>query len=136
MGDQELSAVAVEAARAARLGTPFPQFTALDPFEDRVRQRLDDIGEQTGRTPTPAEIARVRAQEARRQRHAVAGFDLVFTPVKSVSLLWALHPDPHVRAAVRQAHDDAITSTMGLLEQHAAFTGPGKPASRRSTPTG
>jgi hypothetical protein len=40
--------------------------------------------------PTQAEIKKVKTEEARRQRAADAGFDLVFSPVKSAALLWAL----------------------------------------------
>ncbi len=56
-----------------------------------------------------------------RVRRAVAGYDLVFTPVKSASLLWALG-GPDVRAAVEAAHHDAVSSTIGWVEQHAAYT--------------
>jgi conjugative relaxase-like TrwC/TraI family protein len=54
-------------------------------------------------------------------RRAVAGYDLVFTPVKSVSLLWALGT-PQVRAAVEAAHHAAVADAVAWLERHAAFT--------------
>ena len=54
-------------------------------------------------------------------RQTVAGFDLVFTPVKSVSLLWALGDDA-VRRAVEEAHHDAVADAIGWLERNAAFT--------------
>ena len=54
-------------------------------------------------------------------RRAVAGYDLVFTPVKSVSLLWALG-DWRVRAEVEAAHHDAVADAIGWLEQNAIFT--------------
>ncbi|HWL97360.1 MAG TPA: MobF family relaxase [Nocardioidaceae bacterium] len=58
-------------------------------------------------------------------RKPVAGYDLVFTPVKSVSLLWALG-DERVRKAVEEAHHEAVATTIGWLEQDAAFTRTGK----------
>jgi conjugative relaxase-like TrwC/TraI family protein len=58
-------------------------------------------------------------------RRPVAGYDLVFTPVKSVSLLWALG-DQDTRAAVLAAHHAAVTDTLAWLERHAAFTRTGK----------
>jgi conjugative relaxase-like TrwC/TraI family protein len=58
-------------------------------------------------------------------RRPVAGYDLVFTPVKSVSLLWALG-DPTVRDAVLESHHAAVADTLGWLEEHAAFTRTGK----------
>jgi hypothetical protein len=58
------------------------------PFDDRVAHRLAEIRSQARRDPTPAEVKRVKADEAHRQRAAVAGFDLVFSPIKSAALLW------------------------------------------------
>src|SRR6202035_2410595 len=60
--------------------------------------------------------------EPRRQRAAVAGFDLVFSPVKSAALLWALDERPQVREAIRQAHEDALAEALDLVEEHAAYT--------------
>lgn len=54
-------------------------------------------------------------------RRAVAGYDLVFTPVKSASVLWALGND-EVRRQVEAAHREAVVDTVGWLERHAAFT--------------
>jgi conjugative relaxase-like TrwC/TraI family protein len=64
----------------------------------------------------------VKAAEARRQRAAVAGFDLVFSPVKSAALLWALDERAQVRDAVRAAHQAAVAEALALVEEHAAFT--------------
>ncbi|MGH3383574.1 MAG: relaxase domain-containing protein [Nocardioidaceae bacterium] len=47
---------------------------------------------------------------ARKARRAVAGFDLVLTPVKSASLLWGLG-GPAVRAQVEAAHHEAVQNT-------------------------
>ncbi|MGH3346532.1 MAG: MobF family relaxase, partial [Nocardioides sp.] len=52
---------------------------------------------------------------------AVAGFDLTFSAVKSVSTLWAVAP-PVVAEAVRQAHDAAVADAITFLENHAIFT--------------
>ncbi len=54
-------------------------------------------------------------------RRAVAGYDLVFTPVKSVSVLWALADDA-ARGEVEAAHRDAVADVLGWLEHQAAFT--------------
>jgi conjugative relaxase-like TrwC/TraI family protein len=55
-------------------------------------------------------------------RAAVAGFDLVFSPVKSAALLWALDDRPRVREAIRAAHQQAMRTALDLLEEHAAYT--------------
>jgi conjugative relaxase-like TrwC/TraI family protein len=114
--------VQAAAERSAKLGQKLPAYKVLDPFEQRVGKRLVDIASETSREATPAEIAKVQREEAARQRAGVAGYDLVFTPVKSVSVLWALHPDEAVRSEVKAAHDAAVDEAVKLLEAHAAFT--------------
>lgn len=115
-----------EAERAAELGGAFRSYEPPEHFQKRVDQRLDIIREETGREPTEADTKRAMMLEARAQRAAVAGYDLVFSPVKSVALLWALHPDPEVRAGIRQAHEEAMASALEMLETHAAFTRTGR----------
>ncbi len=67
------------------------------------------------------ELARyVTAQTAPKQQ-TVAGYDLVFSPAKSVSLLWALGGD-EARQAVEAAHNEAIGETITFLEKNAAYT--------------
>jgi conjugative relaxase-like TrwC/TraI family protein len=110
------------AIRHVSLGRSFPAYEPLDPFEDRVSRRLAAITKRTGTEPTPAEVRRVAREEAHAGRAAAAGWDLVFTPVKSASLLWALDERPWVRDAVQAAHREAIGSALQFLEQHAAFT--------------
>jgi conjugative relaxase-like TrwC/TraI family protein len=56
-----------------------------------------------------------------RRASGVAGYDLTFTPVKSVSVLWALG-DPSTRAAVEGAHRAAVTQTLAILEARVAGT--------------
>ena len=50
------------------------------------------------------------------------GFDATFSAPKSVSLLWALSPDPWVRAEVLAAHDTAVVAALGWFAQHGAHT--------------
>ncbi|WP_133884192.1 MobF family relaxase [Glycomyces sp. NRRL B-16210] len=114
--------VQAAAERAGKLGQRFPAYKILEPFQQRVAERLRDVAAETGRAPTPAEVAKVKREEATRQRAGVAGYDLVFTPVKSVSVLWALHPDEAVRSEVKAAHDAAVKQAVAMLEEHAAFT--------------
>ncbi len=52
---------------------------------------------------------------------AVAGYDLTFSPVKSVSALWAVAP-PEVAKVIRQAHNAAVLDALRFLEGHAIFT--------------
>jgi conjugative relaxase-like TrwC/TraI family protein len=122
MTDVQLEKVRQDAIRHATLGRQFPAYKTIQEHEARVAQRLQAIREEAGRDPTAAEEKKVRAEESRRHRAPVAGFDLAFTPVKSASLLWALDERPQVRDAIRQAHQDAIADALDLLEDHAAYT--------------
>ncbi|GLW58574.1 MobF family relaxase [Kitasatospora phosalacinea] len=122
MDEDQLKAVQAAAIKAATLGRKYPEYEPLDPFADRVEWRLAVIEKETRRTPTSAEIKKVQNEESRRQRAAVAGFDLVFAPVKSAAVLWALDERPEVRAAVREAHESARDAALELLEEHAAHT--------------
>ena len=122
MTEAALDNVVTQAEKAARLGRPFPVYRRLEPFGDRVAARLAVISQETGRVATEAELRRIQREEARRSRHAVAGFDLVFTPVKSVSVLWGLDTREWVRAEIEAAHRAARDSALQLLEEHAALT--------------
>jgi conjugative relaxase-like TrwC/TraI family protein len=50
------------------------------------------------------------------------GFDATFSAPKSVSVLWALSPDPFVRAEVLASHDAAVDAALGWFERHGAVT--------------
>jgi len=122
MDDRQLKKVNERARKAASLGRPFPEYRDLGPFDERVAERLEAVRQETGREPTGAEEKKVKREEARRQRRAVAGFDLVFTPVSSVSRLWGLDPRAWVRVVIEQAHYAARDAALKLLEEHAAHT--------------
>ena len=122
MTDPQLKDVQEAALKAASLGRRFPQYKPLDPFEQRVAKRLAKIAKETDRDPTPAEIKKVQREESVRQRAAVSGFDVVFAPVKSAAILWAVDERSEVRLAVRQAHEAARDTALEMIEQHAAFT--------------
>jgi conjugative relaxase-like TrwC/TraI family protein len=54
------------------------------------------------------------------------GFDATFSAPKSVSVLWALTPDPWVRAEVLAAHDAAVDAALDWFEHHGAVTRRGR----------
>jgi len=108
-----------------KLGAAYPVYANLAPYQERVAERVAEFASLNGRPPSAAERNRIAAVEARRGRRAVAGFDLVFTPVKSASVLWALG-GVEVRQAVEDAHHEAVAGTMGWLEEHAAYTRVGR----------
>ncbi|HWJ53198.1 MAG TPA: MobF family relaxase, partial [Propionibacteriaceae bacterium] len=75
-----------------------------------------------GREPVDArELAGQIAKDSRPRTQTVAGYDLTFSPVKSVSALWAV-ADPTVAAAIEIAHQAAVQDTLRFIEEHALFT--------------
>jgi conjugative relaxase-like TrwC/TraI family protein len=84
------------------------------------------FSESQGRAPADGgELKRFVARLAKPGRQPVAGVDLVFTPVKSVSVLWALGDDI-VRRHVEAAHETAWQRAFAYVEREAALTRTGK----------
>ena len=73
-----------------------------------------------GVPPTEKDLRKFFAERKGRNRQPVAGYDLVFTPTKSVSVLWGLSNDD-VRNAVRASHTVAVRETLSWLEDSAAI---------------
>lgn len=90
---------------------------------DLVRWNVagEQLRERLGREPGDVERKRYLARVGARPRQPVAGYDLVFTPVKSVSTLWALG-DERVRHEVAGAHEAAWRAAFAWVEQEAALT--------------
>lgn len=61
------------------------------------------------------------AEEQRKLRKAVSGFEMVFAPDKSVSVAWALAP-PEERALIANLVRQAMRDTLAYVEQNLAFT--------------
>jgi conjugative relaxase-like TrwC/TraI family protein len=89
------------AARAERLAATEQM---ADPYQRwQARQRLARSGPQA----------------------SVAAWDATFSPVKSVSLLWAAG-DRHIQEQVWTAHVAAVDAGLGYLEEHAGFVRAGR----------
>ena len=69
----------------------------------------------------PRELAGQIAKDSRPRTQTVAGYDLTFSPVKSVSTLWAV-ADPAVAAVIERAHQAAVKDALTFIEKHALFT--------------
>lgn len=88
----------------------------------RTRTASTMFAERHGRPPADArELTGHLARVSRPASSAVAGYDLTFSPVKSVSVLWAIAPRA-IAAVIEQAHADAVADVVGWLEDHAAYT--------------
>ncbi|SHN52782.1 DNA primase, catalytic core [Geodermatophilus obscurus] len=89
-----------------------------------------------GRPPADArEMSGFIARASRPATRAVAGYDLTFSPVKSVSALWALAPR-EIAEQIEAAHSAAVADTLAWLERHAVFTRLGAGGVRQVETTG
>jgi conjugative relaxase-like TrwC/TraI family protein len=96
------------------------------PAADRARVRTEVAREfflaEHGREPMDArELAGQIAKDSRPHTQTVAGYDLTFSPVKSVSSLWAV-AEPAVAATIERAHQAAVKDALAFIEKHALFT--------------
>ena len=96
------------------------------PAADRARVRTEVAREffraEHGREPMDArELAGQIAKDSRPRTQTVAGYDLTFSPVKSVSTLWAV-AEPAVAAVIERAHQAAVKDALTFIEKHALFT--------------
>lgn len=118
-----------------KLGSAYPTYSDLAPYTERLAARLAEWEEANGRPPSETVRNHLASVEARRGRRAVSGYDLVFTPVKSVSLLWALG-GPEVREQVEAAHQAAMANALAWIEEHAAYTRVGRGGTAQIDTTG
>src|SRR5687767_8056261 len=84
----------------------------------RVRTQVarDFFLAEHGREPVDArELAGQIAKDSRPRTQTVAGYDLTFSPVKSVSTLWAI-ADPAVAGVIEQAHQAAVKDALTFIQ--------------------
>jgi len=140
-----------QALAHTRLGSPYLVFEGSTPYRQAVAERFvahnvaqgvkgdapipedvratirtavarDMFAAEFGRPPVDGrELSGFVARGSRQATTAVAGYDLTFSPVKSVSVLWATAPR-EISAQVEAAHHAAVADAVGWLENHAAFT--------------
>ena len=104
---------------ACRPGAPLP---AADRARVRTEVARQFFRAEHGREPVDArELAGQIAKDSRPRTQTVAGYDLTFSPVKSVSTLWAV-ADPAVAAVIERAHRAAVKDALAFVEEHALFT--------------
>jgi len=111
--------VAHNVAQGMRGDTPIHEDVRATIRTDVAR---DMFAAEFGRPPVDErELNGFIARGSRQATTAVAGYDLTFSPVKSVSALWATAPR-EIAAQVEAAHQAAVADTVAWLETHAAFT--------------
>ena len=125
------------AERNEALGLPAG---AALPAEERATIRTTVARElfaaEYEREPADArELAGLLARASRPAAASVAGYDLTFSPVKSVSTLWAVAPRD-VAATIEDAHQAAVADTIGWIEEQASYTRTGAGGVRQVDVTG
>jgi conjugative relaxase-like TrwC/TraI family protein len=134
-----------------RLGAPFRAVDGVTPFRVEVARRFAALNAligapqdaevaassrarirtevakeffhaEHGRDPVDArELAAQIAKDSRPRLQTVAGYDLTFSPVKSVSTLWAV-ADSRTATAIERAHQAAVADALRFIEEQALFT--------------
>lgn len=105
----------------------FTRTNSREPNKDEKREIINRVGGQMfrqehRRSPrTTEEFTRWVANQLKPKQQTVAGFDLVFTPTKSVSIAWGLG-DERLRKGIENAHEKAITDALTYLEENAVYT--------------
>ena len=89
--------------------------------EIRFRVGAEQYRVQRGIEPTHAQLRQFIAENSKRHQTAIAGFDLVFTPSKSVSIAWGLG-DKELRKSIEAAHEHAIQDVVRHLENTVIMT--------------
>ena len=115
---------------SAKIASGYTDFTKLHGREptvaDRraIRTRAGDLAFRDAKGRPPAdkdELGRFITAATRPTQQAVAGFDLVFSPAKSVSVFWGLG-DETTRKTIEDAQAVAILDTVSYLEREAIAT--------------
>ncbi|MGH3556000.1 MAG: MobF family relaxase, partial [Mycobacterium sp.] len=102
----------------------------------RTAVAREKFAEQYGRAPADErELSGFIARATRALTTAVAGYDLTFSPVKSVSALWAVAPLT-VSRDIEEAHDAAVADVFAFIERSAAFTRSGTNGAAQLDTTG
>ena len=141
--------------RASMLGAPFKVYPEANEFRARCAEGFAEVNSKLGvprdwpvkaeeraeirtriaremfvetykREPIDArELSGHLARISRQATTAVAGYDLTFSPVKSVSTLWAIAPR-QVSEVIEQCHRDAVVDALTWIEDNAAYTRRGR----------
>lgn len=93
--------------------------------EIRFRVGAQMFRDERGIEPSNAHLVQFVAQNSKAPQKAVAGYDLVFTPPKSVSIAWGLG-DEQLRRGIESAHERAIQDVIRHLEKNVVMTRRGR----------
>ena len=100
-----------------------PNTAEMKEIQFRVGAQM--FRDERGMEPSNAQLVQFVAQNSKAPQKAVAGYDLVFTPPKSVSIAWGLG-DEQLRRGIESAHERAIQDVIRHLEKNVVMTRRGR----------
>lgn len=100
-----------------------PSTAKMKEIQFRVGAQM--FRDERGMEPSNAQLVQFVAQNSKAPQKAVAGYDLVFTPPKSVSIAWGLG-DEQLRRGIESAHEHAIQDVIRHLEKNVVMTRRGR----------
>jgi conjugative relaxase-like TrwC/TraI family protein len=110
---------AIDPSTGEPLGRRFPIFK---PLAERLDAAIEAWTAEHGTPPVGDQLAALRGRLTEApQRQAIAALDLTFSPVKSVSALWAI-ADNDMRREIEAAHHGAVTAALTHLQDVAGVT--------------
>lgn len=125
-GIDELRSQIIDAYKQYNLDHGRPVGAPLDDrtravIRHQVQTRLFETAHGGRRPADEKELTAWLAKQSRQLKTAVAGYEAVLAPPKSVSVVWAL-ADPTTRERIAAAHRQAVRDTVLHIEANAAFT--------------
>lgn len=133
LGMSRLFAHGLNPLSGAALGRPYPAFVSP---ADRVTAQVKALPADMSPAARQAAVEAItRVELGRDTAPVVAGFDLTFTVMKSVSTLWAVADDT-TRQAVTDAHTAAVEQAMDFLQDRALYTRTGHGGCRQEPTQG
>lgn len=106
------------------LGSGLAGVGGIDPEQVVTAEQMGHLFGEGTHPVTGAALGRPQ------RKGGVAGFDLTFSPVKSVSTLWAIAP-PAIARAIGEAHEAAVADALAYVEREVLFTREGTDGARQ-----
>lgn len=112
---------AVQARINEHIGQHGTEPTSAQKRQYRLALGAQRFYEEHKYRPENEELIRFIQRLEKPQQQSIAGYDLVFSPTKSVSIAWGLGTE-QMRQGIEAAHEKAIADVVKYLEENALYT--------------
>lgn len=145
--DADALIAAGQSVEEVQLGRKMHTFASLtSKVQEQIHRGYADHERREGKPPTPAQKKAIKTSVGGRlfreehhrdatgeelsrwidthlanKQQTVSGYDLTFSPPKSVSLMWAL-ADQETRVEIEKIHTQSITKAMDYVQDQAGYT--------------